>query len=170
MQSNDKKKAGVLVIHELQKDVIILTQRTEHLRSHPGEICFPGGSQDFVDADLYHTALRETFEEIGVEPERFEFLSQLAIEMTLTGFEVYPWLVRLNGLEPYRLNAQEIQKLVLVPRVDVCNYSAYQQIDVRMKQFKLKTWQFSYDDEFIWGATARIMKQLAQEEYSGYFS
>ena len=69
---------------------VLLTQRTDHLNDHPGQISFPGGRAEPSDADAVATALREAHEEIGLEPFEVEVLGSLPTYTTGTGFIVTP--------------------------------------------------------------------------------
>ncbi|MFC3907633.1 NUDIX hydrolase [Legionella dresdenensis] len=159
------KDASVIVLHVLESDSILLTERTGHLKDHPGEICFPGGQWQQSDESLYQTALRELHEELGIDCARVILKQQLNTEITLTGFTIYPWLAALETLEPYQINHDEVNELILLPCDQVCNPHNYQKVFVEKNGYRLSSCQFTPHPKFIWGATARIMKQLGDLAY-----
>lgn len=157
------QQSSVLVLRELCSDSLILTKRNENLRSHPGEICFPGGLQEPGDEDLYATALRELHEELGIASERLTLIKELPQEKTLLGVIINPWLANIESITPYKLNAYEVVKLVSVPLPLVMDPNNYREFTVTHLGKPFQTWQFTPSEEVIWGATARIMRHLASE-------
>lgn len=154
------KEAAVIILHELSSDSIILTQRSSSLRNHPGELCFPGGRWEKGDQDFYATALRELQEELGVESSRVKFIQALDPEQTLTGYKIYPWLASIENLKPYTIDSQEVSELLFIPRSEVIKPSNYKKIIVRRFGLSIKTYQYKIKNYYVWGATARIMRQL----------
>jgi len=153
-------KAGVIVIRVLENDTLLLTQRSKSLSNHPGEVCFPGGHWQQDDVDLYQTALRELHEEVGIASSRVQLLKMLKSEITLTGYHIQPWLATIDQLHPYIINSEEVDSVFCAPMQEVCDPANYEEIIVQRKGIKIKTWRFISDDYFVWGATARIMRQL----------
>ena len=155
--SND---AAVIVLYEQASDSLILTERNHNLRSHPGEICFPGGRRDDSDKTLFDTALRELQEELDIQPERIHLQKKLQTRPTLTGFIIHPRLASIDTVEPYKLNEAEVVALLRLPMTEVRNPANYKQIMVERRGFKIRTIQFINYNYKVWGATARIMMQL----------
>ncbi len=153
--------SGVIVLYERSSDSIILTKRSEHLKHHPGEVCFPGGVWENGDANLYATALRELNEELGIEPSRVSLIKELTIERTLLGAIIHPWFASIESINPYHLNTLEVSVLIKLPLSHIQDPKNYQEITVDREGFKFKSLQFMGHSEFIWGATARIMWQLS---------
>ena len=154
------KESAVIVMIEQETDTLILTQRSIGLRDHPGEICFPGGGWDVGDTDLWVTALRELQEELGVDSTRVQLIKKLSLEKTHSGTIIQPWLATILTLQPYLANAHEVAAVLKVPMLEVCQVSNYKEIDVNRYGALITTCQFVGSDYFVWGATARIMKQL----------
>jgi len=157
-------KSAVVVLHEQLTDSLILTQRSIHLRDHPGEICFPGGRWERGDCDLWFTALRELHEELGIEPHRIQLVQQLGAETTRLGTVIHPWLASVATIHPFMINEAEVGELVSLPLSDVVNPDNYQDIPLTHKGYSFVSCQFMASKHFIWGATARIMKQLCMAE------
>ncbi|MBA2656896.1 MAG: CoA pyrophosphatase [Tatlockia sp.] len=154
------KKAAVLVLHELQSNSIILTQRSPNLRSHPGEVCFPGGSWQKADLNLYATALRELEEELGIGASRISLQNELSAEPTLSGFTIYPWLASIENLHPYNPDLKEVSAVFLLPLHEVINPANYKIIKFERPGLTVETYQFTASKFNVWGVTANIMRQL----------
>jgi len=152
--------AGVLLIlHERPSGPhIIFQKRTDSVRDHKGQISFPGGAMDPGDRSVLHTALRETHEEIGVEPDHVEVLGQLDDMVTVSNFLVTPhvgWLDRY----PYewRFSHHEVAYLLEVPLAhlrDPKNLIPDRRV-INGKEYTFQSYQFG--DDLIWGATARML-------------
>lgn len=154
--------ASVLVVYERSKDSLILTMRAPNLTIHPGEICFPGGRWQPGDENLYATALRELSEELGIASSRVTLHKAMAPVQTLTGFIIHPWFASITSLTPYHLDLNEVAEVITLPMEDVKLLKNYQNITVTRNGLNFQSCQYIASSHFIWGATARIMKQLAQ--------
>ena len=140
---------------------VLLTKRTEELEYHKGQICFPGGSHHEEDVSLQDTALREAYEEVGIQPEDVEILGELDSMGTLTSnFLITPFV----GIIPYpyefTVSRHEIEELVEVPLSALADDSNYWEEIRSAEGVTGKASFFKYKDKVIWGATARILKQL----------
>lgn len=160
--SPDLLPAGVLVPLFLAEDRphLLFTQRTLTVKDHRGQISFPGGVKDPRDAHLLATALRETQEEIGLNPQAVEVLGPLSPIDTITGYRVTAYV----GLIPYpydfRLNTREVKRLLLLPVEGFC---APERWSTGRYQYKGRTTRVCYwriNKTVIWGATARILLDL----------
>ncbi|HSR32918.1 MAG TPA: CoA pyrophosphatase, partial [Anaerolineae bacterium] len=94
---------------------VLVTRRTQLVEHHKGQISFPGGACDPEDADLQATALRETFEEIGIPPGAVEILGALDDFMTVTDFVVTPFVGVIPHPFVYQLNELEVEAVIEVP-------------------------------------------------------
>lgn len=162
VQNKFSNHSAVIVLHDQSIDSLILTKRTENLRNHPGEICFPGGFAEKVDSSLYHTALRELKEELDVDPERVTLIKEMAIEYTLRGTIIHPWYASIESIIPYRLNDNEVASLIFIPMHLVSAAHNYREIIFEQRGLHIKSCEFIPNEGSIWGATARIMKQFIQ--------
>ena len=158
------REAAVLVVVRMIKDQphIILTKRTAGLKHHPGQVAFPGGKVDEVDADVVSAALREAEEEISLPSGQVEVLGCLAPHITITGFRVTPIIGLVNGTVALRPEESEVDEIFMVPLsflTDTCNYY------VRARGYLGKSRKYytvPYGPYYIWGATARILRGLAE--------
>ena len=150
-----------LVLHDEGLSVL-LTQRTDHLRSHAGQISFPGGRVEAEDASPQATALREAWEEIGLAPERVDVLGYLPDYRTGTGYRITPVVGRIALPIELRPDPREVAEAFEVPLaflLDPANHREYEREYMgRMRRYFAMT----YADRFIWGATAGIIVALAQ--------
>ena len=160
IENRQQKVAAVVVMHEMSTDSLILTKRSDKLRNHPGEISFPGGAFEELDKDFYHTALRELKEELGIDSSRIELIKALEPEHTLLGHIIHPWLVRLEKLEPYQIDPNEVAEVFSLPMTEVVKALNYKKLRLTRSNIHITSIQFTATEYFVWGATARIMRQL----------
>lgn len=141
---------------------VLLTQRTDHLHHHAGQISFPGGRVESTDVSAVMTALRETEEEIGLDPERVELLGELAEYRTGTGFSVTPVVGLVHPPFDLRLDTFEVAEAFEVPLsflLDPANHERREmEYEGRMRQY----YAMPYQGRFIWGATAGILVGLSR--------
>ncbi|MBF0530997.1 MAG: CoA pyrophosphatase [Deltaproteobacteria bacterium] len=139
---------------------LIFTKRTNHLDHHKGQISFPGGRRDPEDHDAKDTALRETYEEIGVRPEHVEILGRMNQDVTVTGFSLAP----VVGLIPYpyqfKLHSYEVERLIIAPLSHLMDPANSGEDTYPWQGKQYKTYNYFYKNDVIWGATARIVHKL----------
>jgi 8-oxo-dGTP pyrophosphatase MutT (NUDIX family) len=139
---------------------ILLTQRTDHLHDHAGQISFPGGRMDAGDIDLRATALRESQEEIGLESGRVEIIGTLPEYLTVSGYRVTPVVALVDPQPHYPVDAFEVADVFDVPLsflMDPANH------EVRVwsgEGERRRFYAMPYQDRFIWGATAGMLRNL----------
>ena len=141
---------------------VLLTQRTDDLKEHPGQISFPGGRVEAVDQTPADTALREAWEEVGLAAAHVDILGYLPEYRTGTGYRITPVVGRVTP--PFELcpDPREVAEAFEVPLgflLDTANHRQYErEYRGRMRQY----FAMPYDRYFIWGATAGIIVSLAQ--------
>ena len=141
---------------------VILTQRTEHLDDHAGQISFPGGRIEPGDDHPAATALRETEEEIGLAANRVEVIGSLGLHDTSTGFAVVPVIGLVAPPVEFTLDAFEVAEAFEVP-LDFLLDPANRQLGQIEHRGRLREYFFfDYDGRMIWGATARMIVELAE--------
>ncbi|MCZ4352063.1 CoA pyrophosphatase [Roseovarius aestuarii] len=157
------RPAGVLVPLVMRggEARVILTMRSSRLKHHPGQIAFPGGKQDEGDADVTAAALREAHEEIGLSPANVEVLGLLSSHETVTGFNVTPVVGRV--LAPFTPvpEAGEVAEVFEVPLEHLLTQSRYRIEGRRWRGTRRLYYTVPYGPYYIWGATARMLRVLA---------
>jgi len=142
-------------------DRLLLTKRTQHLNSHKGQVCFPGGKRSPEDADLLATALREAEEEVGIRPQDVEILGVLDDVLTVTGYTITPVVGRLCLPYAFRPNPEEIDRILEIALADLLDPAAIVLEERRAPGGQLlNIYSFWAEGEIVWGATARITKHL----------
>ncbi len=140
---------------------LILTKRASHLQHHPGQIAFPGGKVDVGDADAEATALREASEEIGLSPAKVRTLGRMPSHETVTGFSITPVLGHIRDDFSPRPEAGEVDEVFSVPLIHVLNPANYS-VERRLWRGEWRHfYAVPYGPYYIWGATARILRGLA---------
>lgn len=140
---------------------VLLTRRTDHLHHHAGQISFPGGRVEAEDASPVHAALREAQEEIGLAPESVEILGVLPPFGTPSGFCITPVVGLLPEAPSLQLDAFEVAEAFEVPLAFVLDEVNYQAHRIRWHEGERHVQAVPYGGRFIWGATAGILKMLA---------
>jgi 8-oxo-dGTP pyrophosphatase MutT (NUDIX family) len=141
---------------------VLFTVRSELVEHHKGQISFPGGAMDATDPDLRHTAVRETFEEIGVAMDHVEVIGQLDEMITVSNFLVRPFVGRITVPGPYPFAHSEIEvaEILEVPLSHLQN-DANVMVEPRLLQGReILAYSYTFRHHVIWGATARILKQF----------
>jgi len=140
---------------------VILTKRSNNLKQHPGQISFPGGKSEKTDKSLVATALRETKEEIGINDKNVEILGQLSQHVTITGFKITPFIGRIRMGFSTEIQTSEVSEIFEVPLSYLSNPRNFRVESVKWKGKKRFFYSIPYGPYYIWGATARILKNLA---------
>lgn len=161
--------AAVLVPLVLRPDglQVLLTQRTDHLYDHAGQVSFPGGRREHSDADSVETALRETREEIGLVEDFIEVVGLLDDYETGTGFRVTPVVSFVSEGFTLALDSFEVAEAFEVP-LDYLFDPANHQTRSRDFNGRRRTYYvFEYRDRMIWGATAGMLMNLYRRVSGG---
>lgn len=140
---------------------IILTQRTDHLRDHAGQISFPGGRVEEGDASVAATALREAEEEVGLDPGRVDLLGELRPYETITGFRIHPvvgWITPPFEVVP---DCFEVADVFEVPLSFVLEPANHHRQTYRRGPHTRSYYVLPFAGRFIWGATAGILVNLS---------
>ncbi len=139
---------------------VLLTRRTSHLRSHPGQVSFPGGKVEERDATAEDTALRETREEIGLEPDRIEVLGRLGQRTTGTGYQVTPVVGLVQPPLSLKPDPNEVEKIFEVPLSFVIDRRNHKVETRYQKGVERRFYVMPYGEFYIWGLTARLLVAL----------
>lgn len=140
---------------------VMLTRRSDELRSHAGQIAFPGGSREEDDASLAETALREAHEEVGLEPARVSLLGYLDNYPTISGFLITPVVGLVKADEAIvRPDGIEVTEILEVPLARVLDRQCYEKGSIERLGVRLPFYTLEYGQHRIWGATAGMLLNL----------
>jgi 8-oxo-dGTP pyrophosphatase MutT (NUDIX family) len=138
---------------------VVLTRRRADLRSHAGEVSFPGGRLDPGDADLRETALREAEEEVGLAREQVQIVGALERTGTfVTNYAIHPFVGLVVGERAWRPSPREVD-LVLEPALATL-IASRTRTPIERRGFRFETDAYLFDGSLVWGATARILDDL----------
>jgi 8-oxo-dGTP pyrophosphatase MutT (NUDIX family) len=139
---------------------ILFTKRTDQVKHHKGEISFPGGMFDEEDGNLKKTALREAFEEIGLNEEDVQILGTLDDIVTVTEFIVTPYVGIFPYPYPFKVSPIEIAELIEVPLKSLLDSDCFGEKEIIQNDRRRIVQSYQFKHHNIWGATARILKQF----------
>ena len=145
------------------EEFLVLTRRTDRVEYHKGQIAFPGGARDQGDTSPVETALRESWEEIGLRPADVEVLGQLDDHVTVTGFCITP-VVGVIRYSPYlfRPNPDEVAELLEVPLRWLLDPAQGKSRILERGGQRVIDFFWEYQGHIIWGATGRILRGLVE--------
>jgi 8-oxo-dGTP pyrophosphatase MutT (NUDIX family) len=155
------KPAAVLVpVIERAEPMVLLTQRTADLPSHPGQIAFPGGKIDKEDISPLAAALREAEEEIGLDRRFVDPIGYLDIYLTFSGFRILPAVARVAPDYSLALNAAEVVDAFEVPLAFLMAPGNHQFLTRDWKGIQRQYYAMPYQERYIWGVTAGILRNM----------
>jgi 8-oxo-dGTP pyrophosphatase MutT (NUDIX family) len=139
---------------------VLLTRRTDHLYDHAGQISFPGGRSEAHDESPAATALRETFEEIGLPRSLVEVLGALPEYTTVTGYRVTPVVGLVSPPPAFKLDAFEVAEAFEVPLAFVLDPGNHQRNTLQYQGRTRHYYAIPFEQRYIWGATAGMLMNL----------
>jgi 8-oxo-dGTP pyrophosphatase MutT (NUDIX family) len=141
---------------------MLLTVRHADLRAHAGEISLPGGAQDATDASLEATALREAWEEVGVEPSAVSIVGVLDdVWIPVSNFELRPFVGAMAARPVFTPHTHEVAEIVELPVRHLLAEDAVTEELIEGPGWQLRAAVYRYDGHRIWGATARTLAMFA---------
>jgi len=156
-----RREAAVLipVLERSGEPHFVLTRRTNDVRTHKGQISFPGGMRHGKE-DLEQTALRETFEEVGIPGEQIELLGRFHDYVSITDYLVAPFTGYLHGPLVYRPQPAEVSDILEVP-FRLFREPGNLRVEERIYgDRKIDVVFYRHGEHEIWGLTARIIKDF----------
>ena len=157
-------RAGVLIPLLMRGDTLemLLTRRTDTVLTHKGQISFPGGQREDADAEMVETALRESYEEIGLEPSRVTVLGELDDVFTAVSSFVITPVVGLveGGIDDLRLARDEVKSVLIVPVNRLLDPDVHTSETRSVGEQQYRIHYYTIGEDVIWGATGRIVYQF----------
>ncbi len=161
-----RRQAAVLLplFHKAGDYHLVFTKRTDTLKHHKGQVSFPGGTFERLDGDLLGTALRESYEEVGIHPEHVTVMGRLDDLPTFsTNFIIAPFVGVIPHPYPFRLNPLEVAFIFDVPLAVLADPTVSRTYTrLRQDGATILDHEFHVAGQVIWGATARILQHFLQ--------
>jgi 8-oxo-dGTP pyrophosphatase MutT (NUDIX family) len=160
------RPAAVLIaVVDHPQPTVLLTQRSAHLNDHAGQISFPGGKIDATDASPLDAALREANEEIGLERDFIDPIGYLDLYATSFGFRIVPTVARVKPGFKLRISTAEVEEAFEVPLAFLMNPANHQVHSKEFRGIQRSYYAMPFEDRYIWGATAGILRVLYERIY-----
>jgi 8-oxo-dGTP pyrophosphatase MutT (NUDIX family) len=145
---------------------VLLTQRSHELKTHSGQISFPGGRMDPEDKSPLDCALREAWEEIGLPAANFELLGYLDSYRTGTGFQIVPVVGLVRPGFTLALDAREVSDAFEVPLQFLMDPANHRKDSREWHGRRRFYYAMPYQERYIWGATAGMLKNMQQRLFA----
>jgi len=147
--------------NERGKIYLPLILRATYKGVHSGQVGFPGGSWEEGDTDIVATALRETYEEIGVQAKHVQVIGQLSqLYVFASNHLVHPTVAWIDHRPSFRLDAREVAQLIEIPLHELLNPKNTRVEEWQLRDRKAKVPFYSIQGQTIWGATAMMLSEL----------
>jgi 8-oxo-dGTP pyrophosphatase MutT (NUDIX family) len=164
LSSGYSREAAVLmpVFHKDGEPHFLLTRRTHTVETHKGQISFPGGMRD-PGEELEATALRETLEEVGIEPAKVEVLGRFHEYLAVTNVRVVPFVGHLAAPPLARPQPREVAEILEVPFAFFRDRTRLRVEPMERRGRVIDVYFYDYGPHEIWGLTARIIRDFLFE-------
>lgn len=158
----DVRDAAVLIpiVDRQPEATVLLTKRAEALRSHSGQVAFPGGRVDPEDASVEDAALREADEEIGLSRDFVEIIGRMPGYFTGSGYRIIPVIGIVRPGFSLNINPDEVDDAFEVPLSFLMDPTNHRQESRMWQNVERHYYTMPYGEKFIWGATAGIIRAL----------
>ncbi|MBK9468093.1 MAG: CoA pyrophosphatase [Gammaproteobacteria bacterium] len=156
----DADAAVLIAITAEREPQVILTVRASHMRSHPGEVAFPGGRRDAADRSLIETALRESREEIGLDPGCVEILAAGRQRTSRFGVRVYPFVGVVPADVRLSANPAELEEVFRVPLAYFLRRENLRVQRIVDAGRELDVAWYPWRERQVWGMTAVMLIDL----------
>jgi 8-oxo-dGTP pyrophosphatase MutT (NUDIX family) len=139
---------------------VLYTERSPDLRAHSGQVSFPGGRIDATDSSEAEAALREAWEEVGLERDRARILGYMPRYYTGTNYLITPVVAVIEPTKPFLPNPREVRSIFEVPLDMLMQDSTFTTFRINRGGKEHTTWQIRHADLTIWGITANLTRRF----------
>jgi 8-oxo-dGTP pyrophosphatase MutT (NUDIX family) len=142
---------------------LILIRRPQYDGPHSGQVSFPGGKSEKTDNSLLETAIRETYEEIGIKLDHAEYLGPLTpLSIPVSKFLVYPFIFLQLPSRPFNIDPHEVEYVIHCPVSELVDQTNLRRTILTIDGFKIETPYFAINGETVWGATAMMLAEFKE--------
>lgn len=154
--------AAVLIalIRRPEGRTVLYTERSPDLRAHSGQVAFPGGKVDAGDVDVTAAALREAFEEVGLERDDATVIGFMPTYFTGTNYLITPVVATVEPSGPFVPNPGEVHSVFEVPLQRILSPESYGEFRITRNGKEHRSWQIDHDGHRIWGITANLTRRF----------
>ncbi len=159
---NPRRSAVLIVLFPFESSIFtLLIQRPVYNGVHSGQVAFPGGKFEETDIDIQQTALRETYEEVGITDNTITIIGKLTdIYIPPSNFLVSPFIGFLGKQPELVMNGYEVQKIITVDLFGLNNVAIMEKTVTNSSGYKIKTPCYEIEGLIVWGATAMMISEL----------
>jgi 8-oxo-dGTP pyrophosphatase MutT (NUDIX family) len=142
---------------------LVLILRPSYNGMHSGQIALPGGKKDPIDLDTKHTAIRETYEEIGLKLTENDIIMSLSpVYITVSNFMVHPFLALINYYPDFKKDIREVEKIIEVPIKELLDAKNKKHKIVKVFEQEINVQGYELQSHWVWGATALILNEFKE--------
>ncbi len=161
-QFNPKTAAVGLLLYEKENfPHLLFIKRVDDGGVHGGQIAFPGGKQDLTDKDTLFTALRECYEEVGLEIEKSSLICKLSkLYVPPSNYIIHPYVILVNEVNSWIPNPYEVAEVLEINLMEFSSKAELKTETILVRDFKIETPVFQINNSIIWGASAMILNEF----------
>lgn len=156
---------AVIISPDFEKNAkLFLIERQTYAGAHSGQISFPGGKHETDDFSLKHTAIREAFEEIGIQQEKLTFIKELTkVYIPPSGFLMYPFMFVTHFEPTFKIDSREVKQILTLPLSHLLNDEYFEIGSMNISEkLSIKTGYFKLQEHKVWGATALVLNEIKE--------
>ncbi len=157
-----KSSVLILLFEKDNKTYLVFEKRNDYNGIHSKQICFPGGRVELCDKSYFETALRETYEEIGVEPDKINIIGEITqIYIPPSNYTVYPIIGYCTEEPNFNIDKQEVNNVIIIDLNYLLDENSIKTTTIETSYGKLiNTPYYDVKGEIVWGATAMILNEF----------